>query len=54
MNGRVLSERLLEVDHSAELVVPAEAAASAPADAALSAEEEEELRDRLRKLGYLG
>jgi predicted AlkP superfamily phosphohydrolase/phosphomutase len=54
MDGRVLSERLLQVDHSAELAVPAEVAASAPADAALSAEEEEELRDRLRKLGYLG
>jgi predicted AlkP superfamily phosphohydrolase/phosphomutase len=54
MEGRVLAEHL--VQPSAEgFAAPAEPrAGSESLNAALSAEEEEELRDRLRKLGYLG
>lgn len=54
MDGRVLTEHLVATP-GAELVEPAALRVdSAATDAALSAEEEEELRDRLRKLGYLG
>jgi predicted AlkP superfamily phosphohydrolase/phosphomutase len=54
MDGRVLVEHLV-APSAADLVEPdATRGDSAPADAALSADEEEELRDRLRKLGYLG
>jgi predicted AlkP superfamily phosphohydrolase/phosphomutase len=53
-DGRVLTELLADsIVASSSAIVPERAPAQETEDV-LSAEEEEELRDRLRKLGYLG
>ena len=54
MDGRILEEVLADSAVAQSLPLAAPSAPAEPADDVLSPEEEEELRDRLRKLGYLG